>query len=487
MASIARFPSENPSPVLRISGDGTVLYANEAAKPLLSARGSAAGQVAPAKWRELAADALASGTEQNIDIEHDDRIFSFSIVPVAEVNYVNLYGMDITDRKRAEDRLHHAAKMEAIGRLAGGVAHEFNNCLAAITGYSDLLLLELPDEASCREEIKEIAQAANRAAQLTRQLLAFGRKAIIAPQVISLKSILSDITNTLERILGENIELSVRQAPHLDNIKADSGQIQQVIMNLAINARDAMPSGGRLTIETANAELDASYIEEHPEASPGRHVALAVSDTGAGMDEDTLAHVFEPFFTTKPIGEGAGLGLATVHGIVEQSGGHITVESAVGLGTTFRVYFPAVAGPQQAPREAEHPVAHPVGTETILVVEDDETVRKFLVRALELRGFTALPTGSPEEALAIAQDYPSQIHLLVTDVVMPEMSGSELAVRIAGILPEMPVLYISGYTKDAIPDRVIAEAEIELLTKPFSPDELCERARRVLDAAPAKK
>ncbi|NQT20366.1 MAG: response regulator, partial [Planctomycetes bacterium] len=299
-------------------------------------------------------------------------------------------------------------------------------------------------------------------------------------------SIISEMANPLGRLLGENIILEIREASDLGNVEADPGQIQQIVMNLAVNARDAMPRGGTLTIETANIDLDEAYVQEHPDASTGAHIMLAATDNGIGIDKGSLEHIFEPFFTTKRTGEGAGLGLATVHGIVTQGGGHITVESRLGEGTTFRCYFPHVEIAEEAGRKPPARPAPSAGAETILVVEDERAVRNFLVKALELSGYAVLSAGSPEEALGIVREFEKPIHLLVSDVIMPEMSGPELAEKLAETHPEIPVLYISGYTRDAIPDRSIAEADIELLAKPFSPDELRDKVRQTLDDVAAK-
>jgi len=736
-ASLAKFPSENPSPVLRIAGDGTILYANDATGPLLAVKGSGVGQAAPGRWCNLVTDALTSNTRQRAEVEHEGRIFWFSIVPVSEEGYANLYARDvteqtwaeralreseetfrrlfdesplgaavvstdlrylrvnralceitgyseeelvsrpftdithpddvgigvedtgrliageidqyqmekryirkngtaawarlhirairdaderilyylpiiedITDQKRAEhllaryaesvvekvpamvvtmdhigniervnkftldltgcseeelrgagwfetviapedrqrllelmrraadgrpvqgtevaiiakdrreiltrwyvsilrddenniagfvaigtditeirqkeEQLRHAAKMEAIGRLTGGIAHNFNNYLAAIKGYSALLLNDLAGDNPARSDVEEIFKAAEGAARLTKQLMAFGRKAIVSPQVIGLNRVLDEMTESLKLMLGEDVDLSIRQGAGLGNIEMDPGQVQQIVMNLAINARDAMPHGGRLIIETENIECDTAEAENCCGTPPGRYVRLSVSDTGAGMDKETLQRIFEPFFTTKPEGLGTGLGLATVHGIVEQSGGNIGVESEFGRGTTFRIYLPPVEAPEEAPELPPRQRAAG-GTETLLVVEDEEHVRSFIVKALGRAGFTILDTGSPREALSMAEDHGDRIHMLISDVIMPGMSGPELAKNIQVLRPGMPVLYMSGYTEDAISFRSDLEKDTELLTKPFAPEELCGKVREMLDSVCEKK
>ena len=481
---LAKFPSEDPYPVMRIARDGAILYANAACEQILSNSSHGPDDPACNPWHQWALDALASGSTKQVEVESEGRTFSFAVVPVTDAGYVNLYGADITDRKRAEEQLRQAAKMEAIGRLAAGVAHDFNNYLAAIKGYAALILEDLPAGDDARDDVAQIAQAAEAAIQLTRQLLAFGRRTPVRPQVIDLNRIIAQTAESLNPMLRENIQLAIRQEARPANINADPVQIQQIIINLAINARDAMPQGGLLTIETANVQIDAADAEKCPGAAPGRYVALSVNDTGTGMDEEMLQHVFEPFFTTKPAGEGSGLGLATVHGIVEQSGGHITVESEPGEGTTFRICFPAVdtrdeaADESPAGREAQPP---PGGAETILVVEDEEPVRRFVVKALTKSGYTVLDAGEPAEALLVARDYDKAIHLLLSDVVMPGMSGPQLAQKLRPLRPGIPVLYMSGYPRDVFLQR--GAPETDLLAKPFSPEELSKAVREALDAA----
>ncbi|NQT20332.1 MAG: PAS domain S-box protein [Planctomycetes bacterium] len=415
-------------------------------------------------------------TRWNGSALHDDRGNVVGAVAI---------GVDITELRQKEEQLYHAAKMEAIGRLAGGVAHDFNNYLAAVKGYAHLILQEISTEDAHRDLVEEIAKAADGAAELTKQLLAFGRKAVVAPRVINLNSLLNEMTDSLKVMLGENIILTVRQGRDLGSIKADPGHASQIIMNLAINARDAMPKGGLLTIETANAGCHLPASADHRQAPLGTRVVLTVSDTGAGMDEQTRAQIFEPFFTTKPNGKGTGLGLATVYGIVEQIGGHITVKSDPGHGTTFSIWFPCAKGKEEVPKPPASREQPKGGGETILVVEDEEPVRRFLVRALGRSGYDVLDAAGPTEALMIEQNHKERIHLLISDVIMPEMNGPQLAEKLRATRPELPVLYVSGYTRDAIPDAGIAQTEVELLTKPFTPDQLNHRVRQALDAVAA--
>ncbi len=388
---------------------------------------------------------------------------------------------DVTDRKRLEEQLRQAQKMEAVGRLAGGVAHDFNNVLTAIFGYADLLTEEFPAGSLARQDIEEIRKAATRAAALTRQLLAFSRQQVLAPVVLSVNDLVDDVDKMLRRLVGEDVELRLTLASDAGNVRADSGQLQQVIMNLVVNARDAMPTGGKLLIETAHAELTEQYAELRPAVIPGRYVMLAVSDTGVGMDAQTKARIFEPFFTTKEKGKGTGLGLSTVYGIVKQSGGYVWVYSEPGHGTTFKLYLPRVdapAEPQAPPREA----ATVTGTETILLAEDDEILRPLTKGLLAKLGYTVLEAESADQALAVAGARQGPIHLLLADVVMPGASGRELARRLAQSRPETRVLYVSGYTDDAIVHHGMLEPGLNFLQKPFTPAALARKVREVLDA-----
>ncbi len=387
---------------------------------------------------------------------------------------------DITERKNLEDQYRQAQKMEAIGRLAGGVAHDFNNLLTVINGYGELVLSHLPPGNPIRELIQAVVAAGDRAAGLTRQLLAFSRKAIVEPRILDLKAVVADIDKLLRRIIGEDIQLTVIADAALGRVKADPGQIEQVIVNLVVNARDAMPQGGRLTIEVCNVELDESYARQHTDARPGPHVLLAVSDTGCGMDQATMSHIFEPFFTTK--GEkGTGLGLATVHGIVKQSGGHVGVYSEVGRGTTFKVYLPRTEERPVSGKSHHGLAVLPHGRETVLLVEDEEGVRVLSRHILHGCGYTVLEACDGADALRVAGQHPGPIDLLITDVVMPRMGGSELAGQLAARHAGMRVLFLSGYTDDAVVRHGILENQVQFLQKPFTPVALAVKVREVLD------
>jgi CheY-like chemotaxis protein len=372
--------------------------------------------------------------------------------------------------------------MEAIGRLAGGVAHDFNNLLGVIIGYGELLKKRLPPVPQLRKYTEDILQAGQRAAGLTRQLLAFSRKQVLEPKIVDLNQVIPDIAKMIRRLIGEDIEMVVNLAPDLGQILADPGQLEQVIMNLAVNARDAMPDGGRFILETSNVELDATYARTHRHVVPGRYVLLAVTDTGCGMDAATCAHAFEPFFTTKPAGKGTGLGLATVYGIVKQSGGDIWLYSEPGRGTVFKIYLPRIDAP--ADREEPEPPRAPLpGTETILLVEDDEALRLMTQDILQSNGYKVLSAAHPEDALNLSRAHPGSIDVLVSDVIMPGMNGNVLADRLVAERPGVKVLLVSGYTDDAISSQALVDAGRLLLLKPFTEELLTRKVREAIEAA----
>jgi two-component system, cell cycle sensor histidine kinase and response regulator CckA len=383
--------------------------------------------------------------------------------------------------RKSEEQLRQAQKMEAVGRLAGGIAHDFNNLLTVITGYSQLTLRSLHAEDPLRDNIEEIKKAGDRAAALTRQLLTFSRKQVLQPKVLDLNAVVSEIEKMLRRLIGEDIELRTALQPELGHIKADPGQIEQVLMNLAVNARDAMPNGGKLTIETQNVSVDEDFVKQHIAVIPGSYVMLAVSDTGIGMNEETQQRIFEPFFTTKELGQGTGLGLSTVYGIVQQSGGGLWVYSEVGRGTTFKVYLPRVDEEAQVYKPGLPAPEALSGKETILLAEDEEIVRNLVREVLKSHGYKVLEAANGGAALLLCERHQGPIHLMITDVIMPEMSGRELTDRLAGLRPEMKVLYMSGYTDNAIADHGVLEAGKNFIQKPFSPDALVGKVREVLD------
>ena len=391
-------------------------------------------------------------------------------------------GRDVTERLGLEQQLRQAQKMEAVGRLAGGVAHDFNNILTAITGHAELLLEDLGLHDPRRADVDEIRRSAERAAGLTRQLLAFSRQQVLQPKVVDVNALVLDMDKLLRRLIGEDVELATVLDPALGRVKADPGQLEQVIVNLAVNARDAMPDGGKLTLETRNIDLDSSYTLEHSLVKPGPYVQLTVSDSGIGMDEETQAHAFEPFFTTKPRGQGTGLGLAMVYGTVKQSGGFIWVYSEPGHGATFKIYLPRVDTPTE-PATLPAPTVQPArGSETVLLAEDEPAVRAIAQQALERHGYTVLAAPSGAAALALAAQHAATIDLLLTDVVMPGMSGRDLADRLTAQRPGIRVLYISGYTDNAIVRHGMLEPGLAYLQKPFRPHALVRKVREVLDA-----
>jgi len=437
-------------------------------------------------WDTLLAGKIWHGEMTNHRQDGSLYVQETTIIPVQDdqgvTNHFIAIGLDVTEQRKTDAQLQQAQKMEFVGRLAGGVAHDFNNLLTMISGYGQLLKERLETDSPLHAYCEEIIKAGERAAGLTRQLLAFSRRQIVVPQVLDLNSVVADLEKMLRRLIGEDIELVTVPQHDLWMVKADRGQMEQVIVNLAVNAHDAMPQGGRLAIQTANRNLDESFVRTHPGATAGPHAMLVVSDTGAGIDSETLAHIFEPFFTTKEEGKGTGLGLATVYGIVKQSAGSIWVDSEPGQGSTFKVYLPRSDEPvlqvgpvMQCPKST-------AGSETVLVVEDEHGVRSLVCNALAAQGYKVLEAYSSLRAASLMESYAEPIHMLLTDVVMPQMSGKVLANHMAALHPETRVLYMSGYTADAMVRHGILEPNTFLLQKPFTPSTLLQKVREVLDA-----
>ena len=431
------------------------------------------------KWKEITA-MRADETEFPVE-------FSITRIGLEGVPIFTAFIRDISERKRAEKekenletQFRQAQKMEAVGQLTGGIAHDFNNLLTIINGYTEMLLQTLPAADPQRDNAVQIKEAGERAVLLTRQLLAFSRKQMLQPKVMDLNAVVTNIDKMLTRTIGEDIQLAAVLMPRLGRVKADPGQIEQVVMNLAVNARDAMPQGGKLTIETANVELDENFAQRHAVVKPGRYVMLAVSDTGCGMDAETQQRIFEPFFTTKGLGKGTGLGLATAYGIVKQSGGSIWVYSEVGQGTTFKIYLPQVEEEADTVLPSAVRAAPLTGTETILLVEDDAPLRKLAHAILKKGGYAVLSAGHSDEAFQVCAGHTGPIHLLVSDVVMPGMGGHELAERMRSAYPDMKVLYLSGYTDDTVVRHGVLDRSMAFLQKPFTALGLLRKVREVL-------
>jgi PAS domain S-box-containing protein len=490
-----------PYAICRVSREGRFLRVNPALEKMLAhdGRDELLGTnigtdvfLHPGEFEQLVAVVRSEGAFKDLQAEWKRR----DGAPITVVcsgrtvgrsddgsSYLEIFAEDVTERRVLERQLRMTTKMEAIGRLSGGIAHDFNNLLGVIIGYSEILKRKLVSENPLFECAEEIEKAGQRAVSLTRQLLAFSRQQILTPAVLDLNALVAGMEKMLPRLLGEDINVVTRLGEEIGRVKADHGQIEQVVMNLAVNARDAMPQGGELRIGTANVEFDEAYVRQHPGAKPGRYVMLAVADTGTGMSAETLVHIFEPFFTTKEVGKGTGLGLATVYGVVKQSGGYLWVDSTLGEGSAFQIFLPRVEEKVTTIVQSAVPLETLRGGETVLLVEDADALRKLARAFLEDRGFAVLAAANGEEALRLAVSYQGTIHLLVTDVVMPGMNGRVLSEHLLSKRPGIRVLYISGYTDSFIAGHGVLEAGTHLLHKPFTEQALISKIREVLDAA----
>ena len=486
LQKLAAFAQLNPNPALELNEDGAVTYFNDAALKLARSRGqNTPGPILPPNVLSIVHDCLTT-CQSVLDLQtlYEGRTLAWSFHPVPASQVVHCYVEDITDRLNLEAQLRQSQKMESIGQLAAGVAHDFNNMLTVIQGHSGMMLARTnlpPELTDCAHAIYA---SADRAARLTRQLLMFSRKNVMKPDPLDLRKVVGDLSKMLQRLLGETVSLEFHPPPELPLVQADTGMVEQVLMNLAVNARDAMPGGGTLTISTSPIELNDAYVQTHPEARPGTFVCLRVSDTGSGMDSATMAHIFEPFFTTKDVGKGTGLGLATVYGIVKQHEGWVEVSSEVGQGTTFNVFFPACSAPVKAPSAEVAPaLAVRGGRETILVVEDEPLLRDMALLILQDCGYQVLQAGSGAEALQVWERQSDAINLVVTDMVMPGgMSGRELAVKLMASRPGLKIIFTSGYNvEDSNTDFFRRDGAL-FLQKPYNRITLAKAVRESLDA-----
>ncbi|MBW2262001.1 MAG: PAS domain S-box protein [Deltaproteobacteria bacterium] len=481
--SVSRFPDEDPSPVLRVSGKARLLYANGASAFLLSEWGCKAGDPIPADMGRAVEEALASGRDRVIDMECAGRYLSFMVAPITGEGYVNLYGRDMTEHRRIEERFRSLQKMEAIGTLAGGVAHDFNNLLTTIIGQTDLAMMELDAGRPAAAQLDEVYEASMRASALTRQLLLFSRKQPMETMPVDINCAVVNLLKMIKRIIGEDIEVKVELEPELWSVEADPGNIEQVIVNLAVNARDAMPGGGTVTIKTENSFLGAGFLPQDVHVSQGNHVCLSLTDTGTGMDSDTLHHIFEPFFTTKEAGKGTGLGLSVVYGIVRKHKGWVDVISHPGKGSTFLVYLPAsapVAGEEVEARDSFE--LYRGQGEVVLLVEDDPSVRSLVSAALSSNGYEVREAGSYDEAISVFEKDPGAFQFILSDVVLPDKSGIQIVETLLSRRPDLKILLCSGYTDEKSQWSVIKERNYNFLEKPFNVATLLQRVREAIIA-----
>ncbi len=493
LQKLAAFAQLNPNPAMELTADGTITYFNSAAARLAESLGlDHPNDLLPPNIQEVVSGCLDSGKSViGMEARMAKRAFSWSFHPVKDSEVVHTYVEDITERLNLEAQLRQSQKMESIGQLAAGVAHDFNNMLTIIQGHSGMLLNKSTVWPDLAESCQSIYGAAERAAGLTRQLLMFSRKSVIQPKLVDLREVITNMTKMLQRILGETIKLEFPSPPEIPLIYADAGMLEQIIMNLSVNARDAMPKGGLLTISTGVVTITEDYIHSHPDTSPGEFVYLRVSDTGAGMDPETVSRIFEPFFTTKEVGKGTGLGLATVYGIAKQHSGWVEVNSETGRGTTFDVFFPARE--EKLPLGKEEPVSTSKvegGQETILLVEDEPVLREMAQMILEEGGYRILEAGDGVEALRIWEEHREEVDLLLTDMVMPEgMSGMDLAQCLQASKPELRVIFASGYSMDDLDTKFLQQGYAGFIQKPYTHVTLAKAVREALDqpATPANQ
>lgn len=487
---LAAFPQFNPNPVLEFAADGSLSYSNDAARALAQSFDKEdLMSVLPPDPALIVKDCLATGLKRlREEVCLDGRTIVWSFFPVVQTQVVHCYGADVTDVLSLEAQFRHAQKLESVGQLAAGVAHDFNNILTVIQGYSECLITRCKDDPGTVGPLKQISEASKRAAALTRQLLMFSRKQVIQTKVLDLNSVLQNLANMLHRLLGEDIALVPEYCPEPARIEADTGMLEQIVMNLAVNSRDAMPRGGKLRIATSRVEIGRDYVGQHADARPGSFVCLTVTDTGCGMDRKTLERIFEPFFSTKEVGKGTGLGLATVYGLVKQHQGWVEVVSTVNVGTTFTIFFPAVA--RAAEDQVELPQAAESvrgGNETIMVVEDEPVLREMVCEILKQYDYEVIEAGSGVEALRVWDEFDGQVDLLLTDMVMPEgMTGRELAAQLKKRKPELRVIYSSGYSPDNT-GRDFGQNDTVFLAKPYLPPQLARTVRQSLDAASRRR
>lgn len=480
---LAAFPRFSPDPVMELASDGTLTYRNDAAREVSRTLGVEDHEaILPPDAAAIARQCLQSGQSRlSQTISINGRTLSWSFFPIIASQVVHCYGCDITERLNLEAQLRHAQKLESIGQLAAGVAHDFNNILTIIQGHADRLLAKCEDDEQMAEPLSQVSAAAKRASSLTRQLLMFSRKQVMQAKVLDLNVVLGNMAKMLRRLLGEDIAQESKYAPGLPAIEADAGMIEQIIMNLAVNSRDAMPKGGQLLITTSAVEIDSSYVQQQPEARAGRFVCLSVTDTGCGMGQETLNRIFEPFYTTKEVGKGTGLGLATVYGITKQHQGWVEVKSELKIGTTFKIFFPASSKPAEAIAEKSPAQVVPGGHETILLVEDEPVLRELARVILKDYDYQVLEACSGVEALKIWDEHHGKIDLLLTDMVMPEgMNGRELAEELKSRKPDLKVIYTSGYSADVM-GRDLGLRDTMFLQKPYPPPQLAQTVRACLD------